>query len=494
MARDFTKNVSNFIGLGVNKLAPLINGASKISFHAIVTYDSLDTAADNYNRVVNCLLNGNAAAFTAGTSITTPKLRIGGRSVSTDSFQAVNGTTTLVTGTEYSIGGVLDFSGDAIRVYLNGVQEASTAVTFGNATFTNATPTGQDSIGWAEGMSTTQQVDGRISEVAVWKGDITTAGFERLNARFSADRISPELLVAYFKLLGVSSPERDIRGGLSGTITGTVAGASHPRMIYPHRRALRGVSVSSGVIETTASSAGTGTATGIGSSPILGTASSTGAGTATGIGSSPTLGTAASVGTGTATGIGEDASGFIGQASGASTAAGISAATILGTAASAGTGTATGISTSTISGIANSAGAGMAAGIGSSPTLGTTASAGASTATGIGSSPTLGMAASVGTGTATGTGESIFSGSVGEAIGIGTATGIGSSLNLSTANSVGTSVANGVGANAVADIPTLGVKQIWNIKSKAVSYTIVKQGTIWYVPARRTNKLTSEAA
>lgn len=241
MARDFSKNTSNYMTIGVGALGPILNGAGAISAHAIVTGDTLDATSVDDNRILSIAIDGASSALRLHTKGDVNKrLNVAGRSVITDALQSVEGTTTMSTGTEYSCGGVLDIAGDKIRVYLNGSQEANTAVTFNNATYTHGTPTDSDRIGadmTTPPFATHFQWDGSIAEVAVWAGDIGTDGFYQLNKRISALLVRPDLLIFYAPLWGKASPEPDIVSGKVGTITGTVAQRDpHPRIYWPRRR------------------------------------------------------------------------------------------------------------------------------------------------------------------------------------------------------------------------------------------------------------------
>lgn len=243
MARDFSKNTSNYMSLGANALGPLLNGAANISMHCWANFDSFNgSAGSTGDDMLFVAINGGTAGVgfnirrhaSNGTDI----LSIGGRSVSTDTFRFQDGVTDINTGAWYSLGGVLQIGADNIRVYVNGVQDVSgISGTWANATYTNGTPTTVDGIGAAFSgstpISTARQADGRIAEVAIWNADIGTDGFAALAARISAALVRPDALVFYMPLLGFDSPERDHWGGKSGTITGTVAAADHHNIIYP---------------------------------------------------------------------------------------------------------------------------------------------------------------------------------------------------------------------------------------------------------------------
>lgn len=236
MARDFTKNTSNYMSLGANAIGPLVNGASAISMSCNANFDTtaLGTPSDDFFFVA---INGGTTGLSLALAGNPMKMRAGGRSVSTDSFLSADSTTTISTGSVWRLGAVFNIGGDKIRVYVNGTQEADTARTFGNTTYTNGTPTTVDGPGAAFSgsapISTTRQMDGQLSEFAIWNIDITSAGFAQLGAGVSPLLVRPDSLVFYMPLIGQYSPEKDYISGKSGTITGTVAAAAHHRMYYP---------------------------------------------------------------------------------------------------------------------------------------------------------------------------------------------------------------------------------------------------------------------
>jgi hypothetical protein len=240
VARTFDKTAANNVQCGTSTIGTRLNGASKISFHALASFTgSINTSGSAENRLLQVIVNGAASGVfvnvdaTAG--ISAGKLRIGGRSVSGDaSLQVVSGATSLTTNTLYSFGGMIDIGGDTITVYLNGAVDAGpTGVTFGNATYTQGTPTQQDGIG-GEGVNpapfTVNQWPGTIAELALWDDDIGAAGFLALHKRASALLVKPANLVWYSRL--VENVIIDIIGGTVATINGTVAKSDHPRVTY----------------------------------------------------------------------------------------------------------------------------------------------------------------------------------------------------------------------------------------------------------------------
>ena len=111
-------------------------------------------------------------------------------------------------------------------VYLNGGSKGSNA--------TNSTPAGLDNttIGVRTHTSDGVRMAGLIAEVAIWSTDLSDAEVAILADGYSALFVQPASLVAYWPIIGRTSPEIDIVGGNNMTVTEAVV-ADHPRIIYP---------------------------------------------------------------------------------------------------------------------------------------------------------------------------------------------------------------------------------------------------------------------
>lgn len=247
MSRDFVKSTSNRLSLGANLLNPLLERAEQISFHAWIVIDSTTTFA-NDNRVISILISGGT---TSGLSLSVEHsgsnrlVRVGARSESADTYRTLDGVTALDTGVWYSIGGIFDFRGGFLTVYLNGSLDSRGSAAWGQTAYAPSASTGNDGIGCVFNgtfpVGTSTQFDGRIAEVAIWRQNIGNVAFAELArgftplARYSAGARSlteafPSL-VAYLPLYGIDSPEPDLTGnGIKGTISGTLNPCDHPRI------------------------------------------------------------------------------------------------------------------------------------------------------------------------------------------------------------------------------------------------------------------------
>lgn len=248
MARDFTKDAgATYMSLGLGTVGGIVNGSAYVSMHCWVNVDTISGGA-NDNVILDFIVGADlrAGCLAINGSGGTKVLRVGGRSGSADaSLQTKDATSSFTTGTWHSCGGVLDFGGDTITPYFNGTAEGGGAVTFTNSTFTDSSTsrTLSDAIGAAYAPAPVDafQVDGRIAEVCIWFGSraLIASEFVSLSKGVSPKLIAPALGRIYFPLIGRGSNERDYIQGLTGTITGTISAAAHPRIYYPSAQILQ---------------------------------------------------------------------------------------------------------------------------------------------------------------------------------------------------------------------------------------------------------------
>lgn len=212
------------MSLGVSGLASLLSGAAQASFSAKINIASFDSVL-NGNNVIAAILNGTTVGAVLSIDGTggVAHARLAGRSVSGDARQAVTGGTQLNVGQTYFIGGIIDYAADTITVYVNGVSDGSSGVTFANTTFTLGTPTGADTVGGylAPPGATADQFAGALGEIAVWTSALTGTDFSDLASGVVASSVSPGTLVEYLKIGGIASPEV-ATAGVNGTITGAL--------------------------------------------------------------------------------------------------------------------------------------------------------------------------------------------------------------------------------------------------------------------------------
>ena len=78
-----------------------------------------------------------------------------------------------------------------------------------------------------------QYMDGYLAEVAVWNVELTAADAAILATGLSPLTVRPQSLVAYWPLIGRTSPEIDIVGGYDMTLNAAPTIAAHPPVMYP---------------------------------------------------------------------------------------------------------------------------------------------------------------------------------------------------------------------------------------------------------------------
>jgi len=152
---------------------------------------------------------------------------VGAFSSADNDWAGASTTTEYSVSTWHHVTGVWASATDR-RAYLDGEGKGTDS--------TPRTPTGLDNtslgIYWRNSIALSP-MDGRVAEVAVWNVALTDADAAALGAGFSPRLVRPDALVAYWPLIGRSSPEPSPVGGYDMTLVGSVPQASHPRIIYP---------------------------------------------------------------------------------------------------------------------------------------------------------------------------------------------------------------------------------------------------------------------
>ena len=138
-------------------------------------------------------------------------------------FQQKAGATTIGTGAWHHIAATYD--GSNIRVYLDGSEDGSAAVT-------TSIRTGTVSFRIGGSNEASRFVDGQLAEGAAWNIALTAGELATLGNKFSPLLVRPQNLAGYWPIIGRTSPEIDLINGNDGTVTGATVFA-HPPMIYP---------------------------------------------------------------------------------------------------------------------------------------------------------------------------------------------------------------------------------------------------------------------
>ena len=113
-------------------------------------------------------------------------------------------------------------------VYLNGGSKA-TSTNFDSPSGQNRCDIGTVYTGGASYL----HMSGSIAEAAMWGVALTDAEVAILALGYSPLLVRPQSLVAYWPLIGRTSPEIDLVGGYDLTLVNAPTTAAHPRIIYP---------------------------------------------------------------------------------------------------------------------------------------------------------------------------------------------------------------------------------------------------------------------
>jgi len=214
MARDFDAASNDFVDFGDPPYLD-ITGDITLSIWANTNAPSTERkifakwadAGSQFSYLLSILANGTAqfAIFTGGTD-------------------TVIGTTDLDDGEWHHIAGTYD--GSNIRIYVDGVEENSTAASGGINSTTAPVRIGAGS----GGLGIEEPFDGAGGHGAIWDAALTAQEIASLAAGVSPLRLHRDNLRFYPPLNG-QSPEPDIVGTASGTVTGTTVVEEPP---IPH--------------------------------------------------------------------------------------------------------------------------------------------------------------------------------------------------------------------------------------------------------------------
>lgn len=169
---------SEYLSIFPNTLAPLLSGASSSTVSAWVKHDG--TIASGSVQVIlrASLSTVSAITFYLYNDAGTVKLRCGGRSQSTDTFQFATSTDGITANTWTHVAGKMDYASDTIELFIDGVSQGATAVTFGANTYTHTTATPVDTIGWQ--VSGTEYFSGSLFDVRLYASGLSSANITNL--------------------------------------------------------------------------------------------------------------------------------------------------------------------------------------------------------------------------------------------------------------------------------------------------------------------------
>lgn len=137
-------------------------------------------------------------------------------------------TSTTVTAGTWCHAAAVFASATSRSAYLNGGGKGTNT--------TSNTPAGinRTTLGCRWDTSRSNFFDGLIAEAAIWSAALADDDIAALAKGVSPLLVRPEVIEAYWPLIGNYSPEIDLVGGFSFTLSGT-ATADHCRVAYPGR-------------------------------------------------------------------------------------------------------------------------------------------------------------------------------------------------------------------------------------------------------------------
>jgi hypothetical protein len=153
----------------------LIRGESLVS---MATWFHCDNFVE-YGNFFNASIS-SAANWRLGFGIQASVLIAAGRAPDASGYTQWNPGTTLSTGVWYHAAYVVDVPNDTIRIYLNG----NLLTNISNGAFTNAafdsTNSASCTIGGSDAASSTEYLDGKVSDLMIWLGQDMSAHFPRM--------------------------------------------------------------------------------------------------------------------------------------------------------------------------------------------------------------------------------------------------------------------------------------------------------------------------
>lgn len=176
-ARSFDGSADT-MELAAGAISLALDGAAGVSVSCWFRVDTLDATTQALLSVFIKSNGGNRTGLQLAVIATTDVLRIGGRSLESETFETKSGSA-VVTGQWYHAVGTLDFAGDTITLYVDGVQDGAVAVvTFTNSAWTDsATHTVTDDIGSGAGLSF---FDGFMDTLQIFSRVLTAAEVQQL--------------------------------------------------------------------------------------------------------------------------------------------------------------------------------------------------------------------------------------------------------------------------------------------------------------------------
>jgi len=241
MAREFTKNLSNFVDLGAATIGPLLNGATGITFACWVnpaSFAGTNIAGDDLITIYQGTLQGVGFIMglsNANTGVGDPF--VGVRRVGTDAGHSFNSSTLVSTSQWSHVVGCVTF-GQAAKIWINGAQASGSVAglsTTTAGTFLHTAGTRRDSLACFLHttnipLSEDRQFNGQMAECGLWNVELSSAEIQSLYKGFAPPQVKPQNLTCYWPMIGRGTVIEELRNGKNGTIAGSIPNADHPRI------------------------------------------------------------------------------------------------------------------------------------------------------------------------------------------------------------------------------------------------------------------------
>jgi hypothetical protein len=168
--------VNDYVLVGVNKVSPLLNGASVVTLAAWMK-PSAHPSAGNRARVVSILRSETQTGAVLGL-YDNGQLEVGGRSATADAFQSAVVTAPALDQWHF-VTGVIDIANATIYIYIDGILVKTQGVTFSSTTYVNGVPSSvYDTIG--DVSASGDYFTGSIDEVRVYNRALSTGEITKL--------------------------------------------------------------------------------------------------------------------------------------------------------------------------------------------------------------------------------------------------------------------------------------------------------------------------
>jgi hypothetical protein len=226
MARRFLKASSQYMTCDLPAVTTIVTFAAKFRLNSVPSTDDLGAAGRHalINRGIDTSVEANYFS-----SVTPTQLRMGFTHANT-TFDIFNATVSWNTTSTYSIVQQWDWTNNEMEMWLDGA--ALTVTASDGAATNNPQTSGQTSQGiattWVTGSPGGFGDFTTLSECMLWTGAKLTLADAKAYHLGLGRVVRQDALVRYWPLAGTASPEPDLKGGTSGTLSGTPIAATHP--------------------------------------------------------------------------------------------------------------------------------------------------------------------------------------------------------------------------------------------------------------------------